>query len=199
VRTGATGGDVVLEAEPIPYRCAIGDAVCDPGNDLPGTSGRRPNGDCVPVGSTNPCGRFIEIPTSDDCGPNGVCASLDDGTGTKRQQCDINGFCVTGGLHVALRPELANYVAATSGQVLFGWDDATTGATLGANGTWELPLAVFEEPIASNGIRMSVEGLSVALECTMGVDSDGMFGVGVAGQSSPTPDLLLIRFPIQAQ
>lgn len=198
VRVGAAGSDVVLEGESLPYRCAVGDVVCDPANDLAGVPGRRGNADCVPVGSANPCGRFVDIPTSNDCGPGGVCAALDDGSGTKLDQCDINGFCVAGELPLPLRSVVANYTADASGEVLFGWDDLGTGATIGADGAWELPAAVFEEPIVSNGIRVSVEGLSVALECTMGVDSGGIYGVGPPGQSSPTPSPLLIGFPIQS-
>jgi hypothetical protein len=84
-----------------------------------------------------------------------------------------------------------------SSEVLFGWDDASTGATLAGDGSWALPPVLFEDPIVSNGIRADIGGLSVGFECTMGVDSDGIFGVGVPDESSPTPNLLLISFQIE--
>ena len=62
---------------------------------------------------------------------------------------------------------------------------------------YALPLAVFADSIVSNGIRVDIHALSVALECTMGVDSDGIYGVGVLDQLSPTPNVLLISFPTQ--
>jgi hypothetical protein len=199
VRSGATGDDVALTPEPIAYRCGIDEtAACDPANDLPGVPGSRANTDCVPTGASNPCGRFVPIPTSNDCEPGGACAVLDGGTGTKHSQCRANGFCVTGALSLPLQARVESYVAAASGDVLFGWDDASTGASVGGNGTWILPAAVFGEPIGPNGIQVSIDGLSVALECTMGVDSGGPYGVGVPGRSSPTPDSLLIGFSIQA-
>ncbi len=197
VRAGATGDDVPLTVVPIPYRCAVDGAVCDPTNDASSVPGKRANSDCAPLGPTNPCGRFVEIPTSDDCGPGGICAQLDGGTATKVNQCATNAFCVTGPLPIPLQSALGDYVAGPATEVLFGWDDASTGATLAGNGTWDLPPAVFGDPIASNGIRAGIDALSVALECTMGVDSDGLYGVGVPGQSSPTPNLLLVSFPIQ--
>ena len=190
VRNGASGDDVRLEVESIPFRCKIDDAIC-------GVPGKRGNTDCAPVGATNPCGRFVSIPTSDDCIPGGVCGMLDGGTGTKVVQCEANGFCVTGELRLPLQSRVGSYTAAASGDVLFGWDDASTGATVAGDGTWDLPPAVFEAPVVSNGLRISVEGLSVALECTMGVDSGGPDGVGVPGRSSPTPDAALLTFPIQ--
>lgn len=197
VRAGATGDDVSLSVMPIPYRCAVDGAICDPSNDEPSIPGRRSNSDCAPVGPTNPCGRFLVIPTSDDCAPGGICAQLDGGAATKVNQCATNGFCVTEALPIPLESQVGSYVAGAAGQVLFGWDDANTGATLDANGTWDLLPAVFDDPIASNGVRASIDGLSVALECTMGVDSDGIFGVGVPDQSSPSPNLSLISFPIR--
>lgn len=197
VRAGASGNDVTLTPEAIPYRCAIGDAVCDPANDLPSVPGRRGNDDCTPIGLTNPCGRFIDIPTSDECEPGGSCALLDAGSGTKLDQCETNGFCVTGEIRLPLEPQVQTYTAGNAGSVLFGWDDASTGAGTNADRTWALPPAVFDAPIASNGIRTSIDGLSVALECTMGVDSGGIYGVGAPERSSATPNLLLISFPIQ--
>lgn len=198
VRAGASGADTPLSIEPIPYRCGVDDAACDPSNDLPSVPGRRGNSDCLPTGPTNPCGRFVEIPTSDDCAPGGVCATLDGGTGAKVNQCVANGFCVTSDLLLPLASTVGNYVASVGGRVFFGWDDASTGATTRVDGTWALPEAVFEDPTGPNGMRASVEGLSVALECTMGVDSDGLYGVGVPDESSPMPNQLLISFPIDA-
>lgn len=197
VRAGATGNDVGLTPVPIPYRCSVDDAVCDPANDEPGVPGKRGNTDCVPVGPTNPCGRFVEIPTSDDCAPGGICAQLDGGTATKVNQCATNGFCVTGPLMISLESQVGSYVATTGSQVLFGWDDMSTLATTNPDGTWDLPGAVFGDPVVSNGIRVGIDALSVALECTMGVDSGGIYGVGVPDQSSPTPNVLLISFPTQ--
>ncbi len=199
VRDGAVGEDVSLAPEPIPHRCAIDtEAACDPANDLPGVPGRRGNTDCAPVGPTNPCGRFIEIPTSDDCEPGGLCATLDGGSATKLDQCALNGFCVTDSLLMPLASRVGQYVAEASGQVRFGWADRGTGAVLQPDGTWDLPPAPFDEPAGPNGLRLSIQGLSVALECTMAVDSGGMDGVGIPGRTSPTPDGLLVSFPIEA-
>jgi hypothetical protein len=198
VRVGASGGDVTLGPVPVPNRCALDQmASCDPANDLPSIPGSTGNSDCLPTGPSNPCGRFLSIPTSDDCTPGGICATLGGGTSAKVNQCRTNGFCVTGDLQVPLESRVGNYVAGVSPAVLFGWDDSATGATLNADGTWNLPPAVFSDPIGSNGIRAGVGGLSVALECTMGVDSDGIYGVGIPAQSSPTPNALLIAFPVQ--
>ena len=97
-----------------------------------------------------------------------------------------------------LEPDNGNYTAEASGSVLFGWDDESTGATVAANGTWTLPAAVFTNPTGPNGIRVNASGLSVALECTMGVDAGGPDGPNppVPDQASPTPDSLLIDFAI---
>lgn len=199
VRSGASGNDVGLVPVPLPYRCAIDAAsACDPSHDLAGVPGRRGNSDCVPVGPTNPCGRFIDIPTSNDCEPGGQCASLDGGTGVKLDQCAANGFCVTGGVTLPLAAQVAPYQADPSGEVLFGWDDQSSGAVIRSDGTWDLPPPLFADPLGPNGIRISIQGLSVAIECVMGVDSNGADGVGVPGRASPTPDRLLIAFPIEA-
>ncbi|MGD8318387.1 MAG: hypothetical protein PVH76_11590, partial [Myxococcales bacterium] len=199
VRSGAAGNDVGLVPEAVPYRCAIdAESACDPAHDLAGVPGRRGNSDCLPIGPTNPCGRFLDIPTSGDCAAGGECASLDDGTGVKLDQCAANGFCVSGGVTLPLAAQVGAYEANGSGDVLFGWDDQTTGATIRSDGTWDLPPAVFADPLGPNGIRVSIQGLSVAIECVMGVDSNGTDGVGVPDRSSPTPDQLLISFPIQA-
>jgi hypothetical protein len=65
VRSGAAGDDVTLTTEPIPYRCDEGRAACDPASDdLSGVPGRRSNTDCQPEETTNPCGRFVPMPTS---------------------------------------------------------------------------------------------------------------------------------------
>ena len=77
VRGGATGDDVILRPEPpIPYTCAVSRTPCQPAHDLEGVLHRRGNTDCQPEGNTNPCGKFGELATSDDCTPDGFCASL---------------------------------------------------------------------------------------------------------------------------
>lgn len=192
VRSGATGEDVSLEVEPIPYRCAADRALCDPANDLDGVAGLRGNTDCEPVGPTNACGRYILLPTSTDCEPGGICALRG-----KSGQCALNGFCVIGDLRVALQSAMAQYTADDEGQVLFGWDDQSTGATLEPEGAddaiWVLPPAVYTEPTGPLGLRLLVGPVPVAFECTMGIfDADR-----IPPQPVPAPDDALIAFPIE--
>ena len=159
---------------------------CDPSEDE--ANGSNPA--CVPNGAFNKCLQFVDIPTSEDCDAGGECETLG-----KASQCEANGFCVTGPLPLDLEPQTASYTADAEGDVLFGWDDQDTGATLNGDGNYALPPAVFTDPSAPNGLRV-VALLSVALQCTMAVDSNGPYGVGVPDQSSPTPDDLLISVPI---
>jgi hypothetical protein len=205
VRSGTTGDDdVVLKPEPIPYECFFGRNTCDPANDLlddpPDPPGLRGNTDCEPVSDTNPCGRFILVPISIDCDPGGVCDRL--GKWGPDSQCELNKFCVTGGVPVPLEEATAQYTANVRGDVLFGWDDThTTTREAGPNeGTWIVPTVPYEEPTGPVGFRVTVAGLPGAVECTMGVDCKGPLGVDVDclnSLPSPTPDSALISFPIQ--
>ena len=79
----------------------------------------------------------------------------------------------------------------------FGFADQGTGATVNPNGTYNLPAAVLTAPQQLNEIKVNASGLSVALVCTMAVDSAGPYGVGVPDQASPTPSSLLNTFNIQ--
>ena len=199
VRSGATGADVTLELAPVEYQCALRPPItaCDPANDLPSVPGQQPNPDCQPQGPGNPCGRFFFIPISRDCAPGGMCEVQG-----KTEQCDLNTFCVIGGLSLPLQEAPGQYTAAAQGEVLFGWDDVNTGATEqegGANdGTWNLSPAVYEEPTGPVGLRATVGGILVALECTMGVDCMTNPNVDcVEALSSPTPNSELISFEIE--
>jgi hypothetical protein len=88
------------------------------------------------------------------------------------------------------------FTTDASGAVLFGWDDQSTGATLNPDGTWSLPPAVFTNPTGQNGVKVIAAGLSVSLECTMGVDSGGPYGPvpSVPNQASPEPHREGLRF-----
>ena len=199
VREGTTGDDdVVLVLDPIeyPYRCKDFPTACNPGHDLTSVPGRRGNTDCQPENPSNPCGRFISLPIDNDCG---TCAGLGE---IKADQCDAHGFCVVGGKGLELKEETGRYTAGTQGNVLFGWDDESTGATLqegGPNdGTWNLPAAVYEDPAGPIGIRVTIGGLTVALECTMGVDCIAAPDNNcVEALTSPAPDSELISFEIK--
>jgi hypothetical protein len=203
VRSGATGDDVVLGPEAIPYKCKSGSrTACDPANDViddpPRPRGLRGNTDCEPVAPINPCGRFIFAPTSTDCATGGECASLG-----KSNQCVLHGFCITGDLDVPLQETSAQFTAGSELEALFGWDDESTGATIqeggGNDGTWILLPAVYNDPTGPIGLRLTVEGILVAFECTMGVDSQGPLGVdSLDALSSRTPNSELIAIPIGA-
>ena len=207
VRSGAMGPDVVLELEPMPYECLLSrydpgfSGPCDPANDLPSIPGNRGNVDCVPTGSFNPCSRIVNLPTSTDCTVGGVCDQLGKGPGT--YQCDANGLCVTGGLSLPLE-EAPGYLSTTgfTGNVLFGWqDDPTKASAVGSpaidpDGTWNILPPTFTGVAGDLGIALNIAGLTLQVECVMGVDSGGPDGVGVPGDASPTPDSALIAFPI---
>ena len=164
VRLGATGPDVSLEVDPIPYKCSIGRTECDPANDVPGGG----NTECQPENDLNPCGRFIGLPTSDDCDPGGVCAELG-----KEGQCSDNGFCITGDLLLELDGGLGGYTADSEGEVLFGWWE---------NGSIE-ERPKFTDMTGPIGLRLGAGPFPVALECVM---------------RDTTPDIDLICFKIDA-
>jgi hypothetical protein len=209
VRSGVTpyATDVVLTHEPIQRTCKydsggnIGPDAgpfppCSEAND---NSEDRSNTDCTGLGGmpdpTNWCGIFVTAPTSNDCGPGGLCESK--GKTGSGSQCALNGFCIAGPLEVELQATNEVYLAADSGTVLFGWDDEGTGAQLDESGgpsdaTWILPEADFDVP-GPNSIR-AVLGESVPgiLNCTMGESGGGTV-------VKRTRDSLLISFPIKTR
>lgn len=218
VRRGANDPeDVLLTFDPnsIDWTCRYdgnGNAE-SAGDDFPTCSKSNDNldgsnGDCTGLGGApdprNPCGQFVDIPISSDCG---VCESLGNPfpglDAPPLSLCQQNGFCVLGPLRVPLSGMTDGYKAAESGYVLFGWDDVSTGAEIdqtgGANdGTWDLPDAVFDEEPGPNAMRFIVGDTGVALECTMAVSSWSVFGVvSRDNMMSPAPDHVLISFPIQ--
>lgn len=193
VRSGAVGDDVTLTVDSsYEYECFIGKAECDPANG---------NADCDQTGGLNPCGRYILLPISSDCGSDGMCAEL--GKTGPNSQCDLNDFCITGDLVLPLEEQTGRYTAsATEAYVLIGWADQTTGFELresGPNeGTWILTMPSFADEPGPVSLRISVGGIPIALECTMGVDSRGPCGVdSLDFFSSLTPHEALIRFPIE--
>jgi hypothetical protein len=203
VRNGAIGDPVVLYPESIPYVCADStETMCDPANDLDGVPGIRGNTDCQPQSEDNFCGQLVEIPTSDDCTPGGVCDEL--GHTGEQSQCALNGFCVSDSIEIPLEKKVAAFRAESSGAVLFGFDDSPhTGfgplEVGGCNdGTWFSAGLEFEDPPRSNSMRVIANGVPVAIEFVMGEDSDGPEGIDSCNSlSSPSPDSSLIKFPIQ--
>ena len=200
--TGATGDDVPLTAgSDIPYECSIFDTgpgaqvPCDINNDLASIPGVRPNSDCVPTGTFNPCLRIVTIPTTNDCAAGGVCDSLG-----KASQCAANGFCVTGGLPIDLDPGSGSYTAGASGSTaLFGWFDDPPGDSPGVgappvdgDGTWNIVQTQYTGVTGPIGLAVNAGGLAVQLECIMGIDSEP----GIPNDALPTPDADLISFDV---
>lgn len=132
----------------------------------PPPTGTGGNTDCIPTGGFNLCLRFLALPTTD---VEAECEALGE---PKITQFADNGFCITGPLPLPLEAQEVTYAAAPSGNMLFGWDDVNTGATVKDDGSYALPPAIFPDPVEPNGLRVSAI-LSVALQCTMAVDSGG--------------------------
>lgn len=198
VRAGAIGVDRVLEVSAVPYQCLQSRNECSPDHDLEGLPGFRPNSDCQPVNTSNPCSRIIPIQTNDDCEPGGLCDSLGG-----REQCDLNGFCATNGVRVPLEEVTAQYIATPDAkEVLFGWDDQNTSATL-EEGCWHLPelnlnrLGSYLEPGGPNSFRVTARGAPLAVECTMGVGSETCPSGQSSQGASRAPDSRLIALPVR--
>jgi len=204
---GATGPNVKLTGGgDVPYECWISDTgagaqeACDPANNQPSVPGNVGNTDCAVVASINPCLRIIEIPTSDDCSVGGVCDNL----GKKASQCDVNGFCVTGGLPIPLDPQTGSYTAGDgTADALFGWfddpaDDSPAVATpaIDGDGTYNMVKPPYTGVAGVVGLAVYA-GLSVQVECVMAVDSGGDDGVGVPDDASPSPDSAMLAIPVE--
>jgi hypothetical protein len=155
-RLGATGAEEILGLDPIlyPYRCDEGRQECNPDNDdvTTGDPGGRINSGCDPKNVLNPCGRFIGLPTSDDCDPGGICAERG-----KQEQCSANRFCITGDVRIQLEGGLGEYTADSEGVVLFGWS---------ADGNIE-EKPVYADPTGPLGLRFTFGPIQFALECVL--------------------------------
>jgi hypothetical protein len=207
VRSGAAGEDEELTPE-VPYVCALSRTACERSNDLPGAPGIRGNTDCEPQGDNNPCGQFVDIPTSEDCEPEGLCDEL--GHTGEGSQCEVNEFCVSGPLELPLSGGPGQYEPdASASVVLFGYDDGEdTGFRIheegGCNaGIWYSDKPQFTNPVGSNGVRMMIVGIDgsvrVAIEYVMGEDSRSDEGIDSCDpHSNRSPDSSLIKFPIRA-
>jgi hypothetical protein len=202
VRSGiaSANADVALRNQPIQTTCAydkrgrdgpLADPQfppCSTAKDDENGSGS--NADCTGLGGVpdprNPCGQFVSLPFSTDCE---LCANEG-----KAAQCADLGFCITDNLKIVLREEVGGYFANGSGNVLFGWDDQSTGAILdgtGPDARWILSPAVFDRPVGSNGFRITIGNeVDVAFECTMASGSN---------RFQPMRDAELISFDIQTQ
>jgi hypothetical protein len=175
IRSGGTMAPVVLTNSPLPATCLIPSPTeptsCDPANDGASVPGSRPNTDCVPTGTFNPCRHMVVFPTSDDCSVGGVCELIG-----KRRQCDINGFCATGGVEIPFETKACAFTANASGDVLFGWAEDVPGQSEHPNGSIAPPPATFAGPVPPIGMRFIISGLNFALQCTMAQEGDTCVG-----------------------
>jgi len=191
VRSGATGG---------------GDGVglgADGANITPGltqfcqyptTTICTQDSDCVVPPCNDPV-VLVDVPTSDDCAPGGVC----DGLGKAidpTSQCELNGFCVTGDLDLPLLEVTQAYTAEATGDVLFGWaDQGLTNNTFDdMTNLYTIPKPNTADPI-QQGLQVNA-GLVVAIECVMGVDEGEDPEDAENDLVGLTPDEDLISFPI---
>jgi hypothetical protein len=209
---GATGADVTLRWDSsAPFECFLEDngpgaqRPCNPAFDVASVPGNRGNTECSFVNPVNSCVRIVQLPTSSDCAPTGLCNSLG-----KSNQCAFNGFCVTGGTELPLETVATTYTAgdgSTPGQTeaLFGWADDPPPPTavgvppLDPDGTWNMQPGVAYAGLAGEmgiALRVSYAIAGFQLEGVMAVDSNGPDGVGVPGDFSPTPDSALLSFPV---
>ncbi|MGB5695849.1 MAG: hypothetical protein WBM46_09370, partial [Polyangiales bacterium] len=186
---------------------------CATNDDCPGSSCvPGANTDCEPVIAQNPCRRFVDIPVTEgtplsaggctpatpglpppdcDCAP---CTAIDAGDGVKTGQCTANGFCVSGPLEIGLKPSIGTFTATDAEEVLFGWDDQDTGATVTGEGTYDLIKPTFQDPTTPTDLRVQAGAIPLAVTCTMAVDSAGPDGVATCsggandGMSCESPE-----------
>ncbi|MEM7135837.1 MAG: hypothetical protein AAF500_04615 [Myxococcota bacterium] len=115
VRSGTEGPDIVLEIDESQIQvetntfCNITNEPCVDNSDCMAPF------ECLPYST-------VDLPTSSDCGPGGVCDGL--GKTGAGSQCENNGFCVSGGLGIPMGVQSATYTPDTDGVVAFSWADA---------------------------------------------------------------------------
>jgi len=213
VRSGATGP--LVELNPDPSALTPGEQkFCNfPPDQVCATDTECLGQVCLPPVL------LVDLPTSTDCAPGGLCRTLG-----KDLQCDLNGFCISGDLPIPLAPKAQIYTADASGQVLFGWADQGVPGLVTCpapapdctesfmpDGCYDLPSAVYAEPAAPVGMRVNLSGLFVPLQCagaTAGGICDSGEGCIVDSDCAtppctptedvvcPTQDAGLIAFPI---
>ena len=192
-RSGAAGPPVSLTLPAPSGSCYLDGSACFPNDNLPDGS----NSSCLPLGPENTCATFVRAEIDEDCF---FCETL---SAAKGQHCVDNGFCVTAPLRLPLVPATGSYVAEPAGAVLFGWADATSGATLEADRTYTLPTASLSLPVSTNGglfglpARGGLPEYDIGLACAMGVEASGPHGSGAFVGFSRTPDSELLRLPIE--
>ena len=133
------------------------------------------DGDCAVAPCLPPVDR-IEIPTSTDCAPGGLCDSL----GKLSTQCAPLGRSVTGGAQVVLTTGTGSFSTDTSGSVLVGWTEGPLPP---------FPVS-YSDPVGPNGARINTGTVFAAYECWMGRANGGGTG-GVA-----LDDVELVSLPI---
>jgi hypothetical protein len=195
VRSGATvdgGEDPGTALAPDPAGVSPGEQrFCR----YPTTTTCTSDDDCTVPPCSDPV-LVSDVPTSDDCAPDGVCDGLGKLEG-ETSQCALNGFCVTGGLELPLLPVMQAYTADASGAVLWGWADRGL-----SNNTFDedTQLYTIPKPVATDPIEQGLAvdaGLVVSVECVMGIDE----GLDPEDPENDlvgyTPDEDLISFPIE--
>lgn len=174
VRSGASGPDVSLGTDasaitPGPVR------FCN----LPPTQVCTADAECIGGICEAPLLR-IDLPTSSDCAPGGVCDLVGEGDSNPSSGCSRHGFCITGDLEVPLASARGTYTPGASGAVLFGWADQNVpGLTVcpaatpecsqpfEPDGAYDLPDATFADPASPFGARLTGEGFGVPFQCAM--------------------------------
>ncbi|MGB5695851.1 MAG: hypothetical protein WBM46_09380, partial [Polyangiales bacterium] len=189
VRSGATGDSVELGPDDSmlsPGRVRLcnfpTDQVCTDGSECAGTI-------------CNPEKVLVNVPVSEDCTVGGVCDGLGKLEG-ETSQCTLNSFCVSGALDLPLLEETGTYTADASGEVLFGWADQGLTNNTFDSGTnlYTIPKPTVGQPL-QQGLTVAA-GLTVTIECVMGVDEGEDPGNADNTLVGVTPDTDLVSFPI---
>ncbi len=240
VRSGATGDDVLLREDASAISPGLTnfcqfppDQVCDPANDLDPNDPSMGNTDClggVQGVSCLPARLVIDLPVSTDCGPGGACEAIGEGFADEDSACDLNGNCIVDDLDIPLATATMDLTPDPSGEILLGFADQNVpDLTLcpdpdpdectqpfHADGSYDIPAAVYAEPAPPTGFRVDLMSLIAPLQCamaepggvcagqtTLGCLTDADCGgaapcdfVSVEGVSMPTPDSSLLAIPI---
>lgn len=203
VRSGATGPDVELRVDVSALTPGL-TRFCQ----LPYGQVCADDSECL-VPPCLPPVTLVDIPTSADCAPGGICDALGKANGPD-SQCARNGFCATGPLLLPLLSQSVAYRADSSAsEVLWGWADqdvpglvicpdpsepgcASNGGTV-PDGAYALPEGVLVDPAGPIGTRTFVDNaFFFAEQCAMATQSEDGGGAPIPNVFEPTPDTDLL-------